>query len=178
VLSPRAPRVGGFAELYGEHVATVYGYFGYRVTARGEAEDLTQLTFERALRAWPRFDPARASARTWLFAIARNLLIDHYRRRQPIPSGDLAQLERPGDPDAGLGLGLAADLELALQRRSERERELLALRFGGDLSGSEIAELTGLQVANVHQILSRALRRMRAELEAVEPRPRSSALGG
>ena len=48
--------------------------------------------------------------------------------------------------------------------RDDRERELIALRFGGDLNGPEIAELTGLTLANVQQILSRSLRRMRAEL--------------
>ena len=68
------------AELYEEHVWGVYGFFGYRVGSRADAEDLTQLTFERALRAWSRFDPDRASARTWLMSIAANLLIDHYRR--------------------------------------------------------------------------------------------------
>jgi RNA polymerase sigma-70 factor (ECF subfamily) len=168
VTVPRARHVRDFAELYDEHVWSVYGFFGYRLSSRDEAEDLTQLTFERALRAWSRFDPARASARTWLLAIARNLLIDHYRRRQPIPSGDLAELDLAGAPDPEPGLGLAPDLELALQGLSERERELLALRYGGDLSGPEIAELTGLKLANVQQIISRALRRMRAELDAAE----------
>ncbi len=71
---------GEIAELYEEHVWGVYGFFGYRVGSRADAEDLTQLTFERALRAWDRFDPERASARTWLMSIAGNLLIDHYRR--------------------------------------------------------------------------------------------------
>ncbi len=47
----------------------------------------------------------------------------------------------------------------------ERERELIALRFGGELTGPEIAELTGLSLANVQQILSRSLRKIRAKLE-------------
>ena len=69
-----------FVAVYDEHVWDVYGFFGYRLSSRAEAEDLSRSTFERALRAWDRFDPERASARTWLMAIARNLLIDHYRR--------------------------------------------------------------------------------------------------
>ena len=174
MTGPRARHVRDFAELYDEHVWSVYGFFGYRLRSREEAEDLTQLTFERALRAWSRFDPARASARTWLLAIARNLLIDHYRRRQPAPGGDLAELEVSGEAELEAGLGLAPDLELALGELSDRERELLALRYGGDLSGPEIAELTGLKLANVQQILSRALRRMRARLEAGEPAPGSA----
>jgi RNA polymerase sigma factor (sigma-70 family) len=162
-----------FAAAYDEHVWDVYGYLGYRVRTREEAEDLTQVTFERALRAWARFDPRRASARTWLLAIARNALIDHYRsdrsaQQQPIPDwkdapgADVAIVE----PDERV-LGPEPELARALERLGERERELIALRFGGDLTGAEIAELTGLTLANVQQILSRSLRRLRAELEGV-----------
>jgi RNA polymerase sigma factor (sigma-70 family) len=56
-------------------------------------------------------------------------------------------------------------LESALATLSERDREILALRFGGDLTGAQIAGLTGLSLANVQQVLSRALRRLRSELE-------------
>jgi RNA polymerase sigma-70 factor, ECF subfamily len=159
-----------FAEIYDEHVWHVYGFFGYRVRSREEAEDLTQLTFERALRAWNRFDERRASARTWLISIAHNLLVDHYRRdrssrHEPIPEGEAGEAQlghvEPEEP----GLGLSPELESALAGLGGREREVIALRFGGDLTGPEIAELTGLSLANVQQILSRSLRRMRTELE-------------
>ena len=64
-----------------------------------------------------------------------------------------------------MSLGLDPALERALAELGEREREIIALRFGGDLSGPEIAQLTDLTLANVQQILSRSLRRMRASLE-------------
>ena len=81
-----------FARLYDEHIWTVYGFFGYRLGSREDAEDLTQQTFERALKAWGRFDERRAGPATWLLAIARNLLIDHHRadrsdRLEPIGGG-------------------------------------------------------------------------------------------
>jgi RNA polymerase sigma factor (sigma-70 family) len=160
-----------FAEIYDEHVWDVYGFFGYRLGSREEAEDLTQVTFERALRAWDRFDASRASARTWLLAIARNLLVDHYRhaasvRDEPIPDGEAGDALLGQTDPAEPGLGPGPDLEAALGILDERERELLALRFGGDLSGAEIADLTELSVANVQQILSRTLRKLRAHLEA------------
>ena len=63
------------------------------------------------------------------------------------------------------GVGLPSELAAALDELGDRERELIALRFGGELTGPEIAELTGLSLANVQQILSRSLRRMRASLE-------------
>ena len=70
---------GDFADAYDEQVHNVYGFFAYRVSRREDAEDLTQQTFERALRAWCRFDPTRGPVGVWLMTIARNLLIDHYR---------------------------------------------------------------------------------------------------
>ena len=81
-----------FLTAYENHVWPVYGYLAYRTTTREEAEDLTQLTFERALKAWARFDPTRASARTWLLTIARNALIDEHRRSRPEPVADVEEV--------------------------------------------------------------------------------------
>src|SRR3954452_6198753 len=104
------PRPTSFADAYDEHVWHVYGFFAYRVGTREESEDLTQATWERALRAWPRFDPERAAPRTWLLAIARNLLIDHYR-------ADRSRGSEPiDDPDA---LGATADREIGIDPRLE-----------------------------------------------------------
>jgi RNA polymerase sigma-70 factor (ECF subfamily) len=156
-----------FADAYDDHVWDVYGFLGYRVRTREEAEDLTQATFERALRAWGRYDPSRASARTWLLAIARNVLIDHYRadrttRHAPLPDEGDSTAEVAPDERV---LGPEPELARALGRLGERERELIALRYGGDMTGAEIAEMTGLTLANVQQILSRSLRGLRADLE-------------
>ncbi len=157
-----------FPAVYDDHVWDVYGFFGYRVRSREEAEDLTQATFERALRSWGRFDEKRGSARTWLMSIAHNLLVDHYRRdrsdhHHPVPVDEHDGLVGAAGPEASLGL--SPDLRTALESLHERDREVIALRFGGDLTGPEVAEITGLSLANVQQILSRSLRRLRAELD-------------
>ena len=160
-----------FVRVYEEHVWHVYGFFGYRGRSREECEDLTQQTFERALKAWKRFDPERASAKTWLLAIAHNLLVDHYRRgstQREMLTGEVVEDSRQTAPPADSGLDLEPELERSLSYLSDRERELLALRYGGDLSGPEIAKLTGLTLANVQQILSRALRKLR---ERLSPEP-------
>jgi RNA polymerase sigma factor (sigma-70 family) len=168
-----------FSAAYDEHIWQVYAFFAYRLSDRIQAEDLTQLTFERALRAWNRYDEERASVLTWLMAIARNLLIDHLRSdrsdsQRPLEERDDRLVDRTARaPD----LGLAPDLELALQALSGREREIIGLRFGADLTGPEIANLTGLTLANVQQILSRSLRRMRASIEAADAAPPGRAPG-
>src|SRR4051812_44375538 len=74
-LRPAIDPMPDFAESYEDHVWRVYGYLAYRLHSRSEAEDLTQETFERALKAWGRYDQRKASVATWLLAIARNILI-------------------------------------------------------------------------------------------------------
>ena len=164
-----------FSAVYDEHVWKVYGFFAYRMRNRADAEDLTQQTFERALRSWSRYDPSRASVATWLLVIARNLLVDHLRadrsaRHQPVDeldSSNAALIDERDQPD----LGLEPDLERALASLKPRDREIVALRFGAELSGPEIARATGLSLANVQQILSRSLRRMRVVIEQAEAPP-------
>jgi RNA polymerase sigma factor (sigma-70 family) len=149
-----------FARVYNEHVWRVYGFLAYRLGDRDTAEDLTQATFERALRAWSRFDARRASESTWLLAIARNLLIDHYRRDRSSLSDPIEEHLAPAVPGPEEQLA-SAELLDALTRLSDRDREILALRFGGDMTGPEIAQLLDLSLANVQQILSRSLRKLR-----------------
>jgi RNA polymerase sigma-70 factor (ECF subfamily) len=150
--------------VYEDNVWSVYGMVAYQVQHRQLAEDLTQATFERALRAWSRFDPRRGSERAWLLRIARNLLIDHARRSPPAPV-ELDERVGPqvSDPQARFA-GSPELLEL-IARLPQRDQEVLALRFGGELSTADIAKLLGLSVANVQQILSRSLRKLRGWLQ-------------
>ena len=165
-----------FDDAYEAHVWDVYGFLAYRLDRRDEAEDLTQLTFERALRSWDRFDDRRASVRTWLLAIARNALIDHFRRDRSSTTTSLDDDQagnvqglptEPGPDETHLGPDPA--LHVALMKLTDREREVLALRFGAELRGPEIAEMLDLSLANVQQISSRALRKLRADLERASP---------
>ena len=156
--------------VYRAHVRAVYAFLAYSVDADA-AEDLTSLTFERVIRAWETYDPLRAGERTWILSIARNALMDHFRRERlrSFVSTD----EHPALLDSLVAtedavterLGLEG-LKAWLAELGDREREVLALRYGGDLQAAEIAEATGLTVANVHQIASRALRRLRAIADA------------
>lgn len=154
-----------FTDAFDEHVWQIYGFLAYRLGDRADAEDLTQATFERALRSWGRFDPARGRMSTWLLAIAANVLVDHHRaggRRPDTLAGTPPPDRATAGPEASLGLD--PELQAALERLGDREREVIALRFGGDLTGRQIAELTGLSLGNVQQVLSRALRTLREQL--------------
>jgi RNA polymerase sigma-70 factor (ECF subfamily) len=151
--------------VFTEQVRAVYAFFGYSVDA-ATAEDLTSATFERVVRSWQRFDPERGNERTWILAIARNLLTDHFRRQGRAEAVSVDEhpglLEHLGALDPALERSLSVEeLRRWLAPLGPREREILALRYGADLEGVEIARMLDLTPANVHQILSRSLRRLR-----------------
>jgi RNA polymerase sigma-70 factor, ECF subfamily len=154
------------ARAYEDHLDDVYGFLRYRLARPQDAEDMSQAVFERAARARERFDPARASPKTWLLTIARNLLIDHFRSSAGKIDVELSDLDATHAHHDDVDLGISPQLASALQKLRVRDREVLALRFGADLPAEDIATITGLRSANVHQILSRSLRRLRVELEA------------
>jgi len=170
-VRPR-PHAEALREVYRDNVEAVYAFFSYSV-GRDTAEDLTAAAFERVVRSWARFDPERAPARTWILAIARNVLTDHFRRQSHRNAVSLdanpalaASLVSSDDPAARY---LSTDTVREWLRGLEpRERELLALRFAADLPASEIARILDLTEANVHQIASRALRRLHAQLSRSE----------
>ena len=156
-------------QVYRDHVEAVYAFFAYSV-ARPVAEDLTSSTFERVIRSWGSYDPRKAGVRTWILAIARNQLTDHYRRASHRNARSI-----DAEPALIEELATSAAEEDVLDRDAframlastgRREREVLALRDGADLSANEVAELLGLTSANVHQIASRALRKLREELSS------------
>src|SRR5260221_4806359 len=86
--------------LYAEQLPRIYNYFRYRVGA-DDAEDLTSVTFERAWVGRHRYRRDLGAFSTWLYAIARNVAIDHYRPRAPVlPLAAAAHLAAPGGPAA------------------------------------------------------------------------------
>lgn len=151
--------------LYREQLPRVYNFFRYRVGDGPEAEDLTAITFEKAWRARGRYRRDLGAFSTWLFAIARNTATDHFRRRR-----DVRPLEEAREVAAGEGpedvAARRSDLErLArlLAKLPAGERELIALKYGAELTNRAIAALTGLSESNVGTRLHRTVRALRAE---------------
>ena len=148
-----------FAATAEEHLDDVYGYLVYLTRDRSLAEDLAADTFEKALRSWRRFDPTRASARTWLVQIARTTALDWFRSEERRRWRE----ERAALPEAfdgGLSPGLSPELEAALRELSAGEREVIALRVLLDLDGEEAARVLGISPTAVSTRLSRALKKL------------------
>ena len=155
--------------LFAEQLPRIHNFFRYRVGAGPDAEDLTSITFEKAWRHRHRYRKDRGAFTTWLYTIARRAGIDHARARRDLRSLDEAahlpdRGETPEDvavrrSDMERVLSLIADLP-------DRERELIALRYGAELSNQEIARATGLSATNVGTILSRTIQTLRTRYDA------------
>jgi RNA polymerase sigma-70 factor (ECF subfamily) len=148
-----------FAAAAEAHLDDVFGYLLYLTRDRALADDLAGATFEKALRAWERFDPRRGSARTWLLGIARSTALDWFRaearRQRREQAAAMPELHEEGFIE-----GLSPELEAALGSLSAGEREVIALRVVLELDGDATARLLGISPTAVSTRLSRALKRL------------------
>jgi RNA polymerase sigma-70 factor (ECF subfamily) len=152
---------------YKEYLPRVYNFFRYRVSDQSLAEDLTAATFEKAWRGRSRFRRDLSAFSTWLFTIARNVAIDHFRRKQQdIPleavreQANQVSLEETVQRNYDFGL-----LSALLSQLPMRERELIAFKYGAGLNNREIARLTHLSASNVAVILYRVVEKLRIQME-------------
>lgn len=170
VSPPSASPGSACRAWYEAHGREVYGYLRFRLQSADEAEDLTADVFLRAVRAEHRFDPARASARTWLFRIARNALLDHLRRerrRRQVPLGALHDLrsDAPSPEERLLWEEEVGRLVSAVAGLGARDREIIGLRYGSGLETREVADILGVAEPAARTRLWRALGRLREVLE-------------
>jgi RNA polymerase sigma-70 factor (ECF subfamily) len=142
-------------------IKRVYAYAAYRLGDGPDAEDVTSETFERALRYRDSFDPRRGEAAAWLIGIARRC-VDDLLLKRPLLLRDPVETEAPGDLERDTAV--RHELRAAVAQLDDRERELIALRFGADLTARQIAETLDLRTNAVEVALHRALARLRRVL--------------
>jgi len=140
-----------------------YAYVAYRIGAGPEAEDVTSEVFEQALRYRHTYDAARGEPISWLIGIARRCIARSLAARPPQSASVEDGIGATTADIAGEALD-RIELQQALMRLAERDRELLALRYGSDLTAREIGRVLGLTTNAVEVALHRALARLRAEL--------------
>ena len=151
--------------LYAAELPRVYNFFRYRVGDGPVAEDLTSIAFEKAWRARARYRRDLSAFSTWLFTIARNVAVDHFRQqRLHVPLEEAADL--PGGATPEELAERRSDIEWLgrlLSKLPERERELVSLKYGAGLTNRAIARLSGLSESNVGTILHRTVVGLRAD---------------
>ncbi len=151
--------------IYWDLMPRVYNFFRYRFGDHQQAEDLTATTFLKVWRAREQYSHDLSAFSTWVFSIARNVAVDYYRQRHTDYSIDqfhhLAAdmvledaVERQTD---------AARLMALLARLPPLEQELIALKYGAELTNRAIAGVTGLSESNVGTMLYRIIRKLREE---------------
>ena len=160
----RAYDADALGELYDQYAPLIYAYLYRRVHDAQVAEDLTGEVFVRVLQAIQSEQFWHTSFRGWLYRIAHNLLVDHYRKQPPVPMLALDEqlVAAQGDPDSALAEKLSRQgLLAAISQLTPDQQQVLALRFGEELAAREVAEIMGKSVGAVEMLQHRALTALR-----------------
>jgi RNA polymerase sigma-70 factor, ECF subfamily len=158
---------GAFGTLYDRYIEKIYRFIFYKTFDSATAEDLTSSTFFKALNKIGTLDSTRGNFSTWIYSIARNTVIDHYRGHRFAASEgkdvfDLTEDARTEETlDASRSLSLVEDY---LKTLSAAQREIVMLRVWEGRSFKEIAEITGGTENSVKMSFSRTIRKLREDL--------------
>lgn len=158
-------------QLYERHYQSIFRYLAYRTGDPRAAEDLTGDVFLKMLEALPAFRVGTASFRTWLFQIARNLAIDHYRRNrsrpvQPLEEALPAPIEHP--EEAAQRQLTVELLRRALSRLADDQRDVVLMRFVEGMPLAEVATTLHRSEDAIKGLQRRALNNLRTILESME----------
>ncbi|MEK7554686.1 MAG: sigma-70 family RNA polymerase sigma factor [Patescibacteria group bacterium] len=158
-----------FGMLYEQYFTPVYRYIYFRVRRKEEAEDLTQTVFVKAFEAMPRFRDIGKDPLAFFFTVARNTVINHWRKKHDVLPDDPDATFR-SVPDSGPGPERSAEtnerLRLvwgAMSELTKEQREVITLRFVNELSNREIAAMLGKTEEAIRQLQARGLKSIRKQ---------------
>lgn len=155
-------------QIYAAYSGKVMGYIMARVQQRADAEDLCADVFEKIYRKLGEFDPGKASLSTWIFSIARNTVIDHYRKTKPTEDLD-ENLSDDTEVDASLTeQETLSELAAALNQLPQELRDIVVLLYYDRKPMTEIAELMHLSYGAVKLRHQKALTLLKRKLGALE----------
>lgn len=150
-----------FRELLSRHQKPVYDFASRFLGSETEAADMAQETFLRLFRAAPTYKPG-VSLRAFLLRIAKNLCIDHVRKKRPVYMETPPEQAHQDTPHAELGRNeLALALAAAIRNLPENQRTAVLLRHEAGLAYAEIAEAMNLSVSAVESLLVRGRRTLK-----------------
>lgn len=152
-----------FGVLYDRYVGRVFAYCYRRLGNRQAAEDATSVVFVKALAAMSNYRDNGPSFRSWLFAVAHNVLADigrAYQPDRPLDEASSLAASTPGPEEDALAEERGRELRALLMRLPADQRELVELRLAG-LNDAEIARVVGRSHGAVRVAQHRAVRRLR-----------------
>jgi RNA polymerase sigma-70 factor, ECF subfamily len=134
-----------FDDLHRRYARLVFGLALRRLGDRGRAEDAVQETFASIWRSAGSYKPDRGPGAPWLYAVARNAIVDRARSRVDVPAEIPERAAREPDEQGWI----AWRVHRVLQDLPDREREVIALAYWNGLSQSEVAEFLGIPLGTV-----------------------------
>ena len=155
-----------FTPLYDLYVKKIYDFIYYKTYHRETAEDLVSLVFVKALENINSFDFAKGSFSAWLYRIAQNTVIDHWRtKKNEANVEDIWDLAENEDLETDLdNRQQLEEVRKYLKKIKSKQREIVMLRLWQQLSYKEIAEISGLTEANCKMTYSRVMRTLKQDM--------------
>jgi RNA polymerase sigma-70 factor (ECF subfamily) len=155
-----------FEVLYQRYIRSVFGLAMQRLRDRERAEDAVQEMFAAVWRSAASYKPERGPAAPWLYAIARNAIVDRLRARSELPmEPPEVTSDEPGPADSAESSWVSWRVHRALETLSEREREVVELAYWSGLSQSEVASFLDIPLGTVKTRTRSALAHLADVLE-------------
>lgn len=171
VLLAKAGDAEAFGHLYETYLDRIYRYIYFRVTDEQTAEDLISQVFTKAWENLDRYQPSGRPFIAWLYTIAHNTVIDHYRTRKDTVAieNTLSMASDSPSPDEQVELHFEADnLRSALQTLTLEQQQVVVLKFIAGLTTDEIAAQLRKSPGAIRALQMRALQALAKQMEKDE----------
>ena len=169
VLQAQDGNSEAFGQLYDAYMERIYRFVYFRVEDQQTAEDITSQVFLKAWNNLDRFSFNRTPYLAWLYTIAHNAVIDHYRTRKVTTALDDVQLSQQDHAEAVENdIDLSAEMRLvkeALQLLTDDQQKVLTLKFIEGMSNHEIASHLGKREGAIRALQMRGLQALAKQLE-------------
>lgn len=154
-------------EVYVSFLPRIFHFFCFRVGVPDKAEELTSATFEKAWSNRINYRQERGDIKAWIFGIARKVAADYFRQpRNEVALDNILDIADPINIEEEVQKQMEfRRLILICSHLSDREKELIALKYGAELTNREISRMLGMSESNVGTILYRVVGKIRLEME-------------
>ena len=168
VLKAQDGDAEAFGRIYDGYVERIYRFVFFRVDDQQTAEDITSQVFLKAWSNLDRFEFTRTPYIAWLYTIAHNTVIDHYRTRKITTALEDVQLSQPDDAEAVENqIDLTVEMKtikVAMQNLTDDQQQVLHLRFIEGMSNTEIAQQLGKREGAIRALQMRGLQALAKQL--------------
>lgn len=166
ILQAKEGNDKAFEEVYKGYYTPLFRYILTRIKDRAEAEDMTQIVFMKIWKYIPSWNEEHTSPLSFFFTVARNTLIDHFRKNKnkEIVSDEIVynfSLSKDSGEDISGEKELKEEIRNSILKLSVDQQEIIILYYMNDMTYKEIAEMTGKQEEAIRQLHSRAIKKLR-----------------